>query len=133
MPNVVYPRFKQALLSPGVNLATATVSTILVDTATYTYSPTHEFLSSIPAGARAGTPQPLTSKTVTNGVFDAAAVQFPTVPLGSALEAVVVYVNTGNDATSRLVAFIDTAEGLPVTPNGGNIDVDWDEDGVFEL
>lgn len=133
MANVIYPRFKQALLSPGVNLATATVSAILVDTATYTYGPAHEFLSSIPAGARAGTPQALGSKTVTNGVFDAAAIQFPTVPLGSALEAVAVYVNTGNDATSRLVAFIDTAEGLPVTPNGGNIDVDWDEDGVFEL
>ena len=29
-------------------------------------------------------------------------------------------------STSQLVAYIDTATGLPVTPNGGNIQIVWD-------
>jgi hypothetical protein len=37
-----------------------------------------------------------------------------------------VWKNTGSDATSRLLLFFDTATGLPVTPNGGNIAVTWD-------
>ena len=38
----------------------------------------------------------------------------------SSIEAIVIYVDTGTEATSPLVAFIDTATGLPITPNGGD-------------
>ena len=37
-----------------------------------------------------------------------------------------VLVDTGTDSTSPLIAFIDTATGLPITPNGGDIIVTWD-------
>jgi hypothetical protein len=36
----------------------------------------------------------------------------------------VIFVDTGVASTSPLVAYID---GLSVTPNGGNIVVDWDD------
>ena len=32
----------------------------------------------------------------------------------------------GTEATSPLIAYIDTATGLPITPNGGDIIVTWD-------
>jgi hypothetical protein len=32
-----------------------------------------------------------------------------------------LFKDTGNTATSRLFYLIDTATGLPVTPDGGNI------------
>jgi len=30
------------------------------------------------------------------------------------------------ESTSRLIAWIDTGTNLPVTPNGGDITVQWD-------
>jgi hypothetical protein len=48
----------------------------------------------------------------------------------------VLYKHTGSDATARLIAYIDTASsGLPVTPNGGDIVVQWDSGAnrIFKL
>ena len=59
-------------------------------------------------------------------MFDAADFTFTAVT-GDESEALIVRVDTGVDSTSRLIAFIDTfSSGMPVTPNGGNIDVTWD-------
>ncbi|MNC44515.1 hypothetical protein D3C75_934250 [compost metagenome] len=45
---------------------------------------------------------------------------------GASIEAIVIYADTGTESTSPLIAFIDTATGLPITPNGGDIIVTWD-------
>ena len=103
----------------------------LVDTGTYTYSAAHEFLSSL--SGVVGTAQTLGSKTYANGVFDAANVTFPTVS-GATAEALVIYIDTGTAGTSRLVAYIDTGvTGLPVTPNGADINLTFDAAGIFAL
>lgn len=82
-------------------------------------------LDDIPSGARVATSGNLASKTVTNGVADAADVTWSAVS-GDPSELVVIYKDTGVESTSRLIAYIDTATGLPVTPNGGDITVAWD-------
>jgi type IV secretory pathway VirB2 component (pilin) len=76
----------------------------------------------------------LASKTSTNGVADAADITFTAVT-GDVSEALVIYKDTGVAATSPLLAFIDTATGLPVTPNGGNINVVFDNgtNKIFKL
>ena len=66
------------------------------------------------------------------GVFDAADVAFTTVT-GDPSEVLVIYKDTGSAATSPLIAYIDTATGLPVTPNGGNINVTVHASGWFSL
>jgi hypothetical protein len=139
--NALYPKYKQKILDPGtlgttsgdaVDLAGDTIKVALVDTGTYTYSGTHEFYTSI-SSAVVGTPQTLGTKTVTDGVFDAADVTFTAVS-GSSVEALVIYKDTGTAGTSSLIAYIDTvASGLPVTPNGGNISVAWNASGIFTL
>lgn len=137
MANKLYPRYKEALLGAGVNLATGTIKAQLVDTGAYTYSDTHQYLAAVPSAARIGTAVTLASKTVANGAFDAADVTFSSVPAGSgsasAVEAIVIYRDSGAEGTSELVAFIDTATGLPITPNGGNVSVVWDAGGIFAL
>lgn len=137
MANKLYPKFKQALLSPGLNLATATVKVVAIDTGAYTQSDTHEFLSSVPSAARFGTPQALTSKTIADGVFDAADIRFPALNAssgtGNAIEAIVIYVEGADDASSRLVAFYDNVSGLPLTLNGSPGDVAWNASGIFAL
>ncbi len=133
MANAIYPKYKEALLSGGANtnMSSGTVRVALVDTGTYTYSAAHEFLSSL--SGRVGTDQTLTSKTFTNGTFDAADSVFPSVT-GPTVEALVIYIDTGVAGTSRLVAYIDTSvTGLPVTPNGGDINVTWNASGIFTI
>lgn len=131
MSNALYPKYKEVLLQAGVNLSTGTVKVALVDTGTYTYSNTHQYLSSLTGVV--GTAQTLGFKTFTNGVFDAADSTFTAVT-GASVEALVLYVDTGNAATSPLIAYIDTGvTGLPVTPNGGDINVIWNASGIFAL
>lgn len=126
MANVLYPKAKQKFLSGLIDLTTVVVKALLVDLADYTYSDAHEFLSDIPAGGRVATSGALASKTVIDGIFDAADSTFPTVT-GDQSEALVIYVDTGNPATSSLLAFQDSVTGLPVLPNGGNIVIQWGE------
>ena len=55
--------------------------------------------------------------------FDAADAAFTAVT-GDPAEAIICFVDTGTAATSRLVSFVDTGvTNLPVTPNGGDINV----------
>jgi hypothetical protein len=133
MPNAIYPLYKQALLDGDVNidLNDLVVDVALVDTGVYTYNAAHQFLTSLTGIV--GTAQEITATTVTNGVFDGNDVTFTAVT-GNTAEALVIFIDTGTAATSRLVAFIDTGvTGLPVTPNGGNITVTWNASGIFAL
>jgi phage tail sheath gpL-like len=83
-----------------------------------------EFLSSIPVGDRIATSANLTTKTTTLGVFDADDVVFTAVT-GDQSEAVVMIQDTGDAATSPLIAYIDSATGLPITPSGSDITITW--------
>lgn len=132
MANSLYPKWKEASLSGAPNSTlNGTVKAALVDTGTYAYSAAHEFLPSLTGIV--GTPQTLMSKTYANGILDAADVTFPLVT-GPTAEAIVIYIDTGVAATSRLVAFLDTGfTNLPITPNGSDILVTWNALGIFGL
>lgn len=125
MANALYTKFKEALLSGSVNLSSNTIKAVLVDSADYTVTlATDANLSDVPSIARTATGT-LASKTVTNGVFDAADLTLTAVT-GDPSEAIVIYKDTGTESTSTLIAYIDTATGLPVTPNGGDITIQFD-------
>jgi hypothetical protein len=133
MANAIYPLYKQALLdaSANVDLNDGTVKVALIDTGTYTYSASHDFYNDV--SGVVGTPQEITNTTVANGVFDGDNVTFSAVT-GNTVEALLIYIDTGDAATSRLVAYIDTGvTGLPVTPNGGDITISWNASGIFAL
>lgn len=136
MTTAVYDKFRQAALEgTGVQVLTANIKAVLVDNGAYTVNlATHEFLSDIPGGARISTSGNLTSKTSTAGVFDAADVTFTSVT-GASIEDIVLYEDTGVAGTSRLICYIDSATGLPVTPSGGDILVTWDNGAnkIFKL
>jgi hypothetical protein len=125
MANGLYVKGVEALMKAGFNLETDTIKITLVDTADYTVDlAAHDFINDVPAGARVAT-QTLASKSVTGGAFDAADVTFPLVT-GDPSEAMVIWKDTGVESTSPLLYYIDTATGLPVTPNGGDITVAFD-------
>lgn len=138
MANALYPKWKEALIQSLADAdldgsGTTGVWVALVDTGTYTYSASHQFYSELTGIV--GTDQEIgATKTYTNGVFDGADVTFPTVT-GNSVEALVIYrKNAGANTTWRLVAYLDSnVTGLPVTPNGGNINVTWNASGIFAL
>lgn len=134
MAAVIYPKYKEALLtgSSNISLTSGNVKAVLVDTADYTYSATHEFYSSLTSAGRVAISPNLGTKTVTNGLFDAADTTFSAVT-GDVSEAIVIFIDTGTEGTSRLVAYLDSGTGLPVTPNGGDINVAWNASGIFQL
>lgn len=133
MANALYPKYKEASIQASANSSlTGTVKAVLIDTASYTYSAAHEFYSSASAGA-VGTPQTINTKTYTNGTFDGDNVTF-TALTGATCEAIIVFIDTGTAATSRLVAYFDTGvTNLPVTPNGGDVTITWNASGIFSL
>lgn len=135
MSNALYDKYRQAALDGDVSWSADTIKAQLVDTSLYTVNlASHEFLTSIAAGARVGSPVILSNKTVTDGVADADDCLFSLVS-GSSVEAVVLYKDTGTEATSRLIAYIDTATGLPFTPSGINQTVVWNSGSnkIFKL
>lgn len=134
MANVLYAKGREGFLDGNIDWDTHTIKALLVD-ADYVFSAAHDNLDDIPVAGRVGTAQTLASKTVTDGVADAGDVVFTSVSNATPVVAVVLYKDTGVESTSRLIAYIDTATGLPVTPNGGNITVSWDNgtNRIFKL
>jgi hypothetical protein len=135
MANSLYTKAKQGLIDGSIDLDTDDIRVVLVDGADYTPNlATHEFLGSIPAGARVAVSGALQNKSVTDGVFNADDIVIAGVT-GDQFEYLVLYKHTGSDATARLILLIDTATGLPCTPNGSDITISWPSgaDKIFRL
>lgn len=135
MANALYTKYLEAALQGQINWMSDNIKVVLVDSASYTVNlATHQYLSDVPSGSRTATSANLSSKAATGGVADAADVTFSAVT-GPVSEILVIYKDTGTASTSPLIAYIDTATGLPVTPNGGDITVVWPNDSgkIFTL
>lgn len=112
MANTLYDYARQRFLEAQINWMTDTIKVILVDTGAYTpQTAVHQYLADIPISARIAGPVTLTAKATTGGAADGADVTFTSVT-GSSIEAIVIYADSGSEATSPLIAFIDTATGL---------------------
>jgi hypothetical protein len=127
--SAVYPKAKEAMLTAFAALGT--VKAALIDTGVYTYSSADQYFSAMSA-AMIGTPQTLTSQTFSLGIFGAANPAFSALT-GNSAEAIVIYVDTGTPGASPVLAYIDTATGLPFTPTGGSATIAWNPSGIFQL
>lgn len=128
MANVLGTKFKEALLSqsPSVDVDTDNIKVVAIDTADDTPVPaTDQFLSDLLLASRVMTTANLSGKSVTNGIFDASD-EVTLAVTGDVFEWLVIYEDTGVAGTSALMVFIDTASGLPFTPNGGSVTIAWD-------
>ncbi len=124
MANRLYDLGRESFLKGEISWSGDNIKAVLVDSASYTPdTAVDQFFDDI-SGVVA-TSGNLASKTTTDGIADAADVTFSSVT-GNQSEFIVVYQDTGTPSTSRLIALVDTATGLPVTPNGGDITVQWD-------
>ena len=135
MANSLYDLGREGFLAGDIAWDSDNIKVVLVDTNDYTVNlATDNDLADIPVAARVATSTNLTAKTTTAGVADAADVVLSAVT-GDVSEALVIYQDSGVETTSRLIAYIDSATGLPVTPNGTDITITWDAgaDKIFKL
>lgn len=129
MTAALYDKGRQAFLEGDIDWTNDDIRIVLVDTALYTVDlALHDFLDDVAGPARIATMiASMTSKTSTDGVADADDVILPTVT-GAESEAIIIFRDTGDPGTSQLIAYLTSPEvsGLPVTPTGGAITVQWD-------
>jgi len=126
MANAMYGKGREGFLGGDIDWDADTIKVVAIDTAQYAVSiDVHEFLSDIAVGARISISPALTAKTKALGAAGAANTVFSAVS-GPDIEALALFQDTGVEGTSRLIAYIDTATGLPVIPNGTDINLNWD-------
>ena len=136
MANGLYDKGREAFLAGDLDWDGDVIKIILVDAADYTRDlANHDFLDDVAVAARVATSSALTSKTVAAGVADAADVTLSSVTGDPSEEIIIFEDDAGAETADRLIANIDTATGLPVTPNGGDITVQWDSGAnkIFKL
>jgi len=134
MANALYDSGRNAFLKGEIDWENDTIMVALIDTDDYTFSASHEFLDDVGGSAIVATAA-LSGMTAVAGVADANNVTFTSVS-GDQSEAVIIYKDTSDPETSPLIAYIDTAaSGLPVSPNGGDITVQWSDGSnkIFKL
>ena len=141
MPQGLYGKGRQKFLEGDAKTDwdTATHACYLQDGTAYTPSiDVDEFRSSI--GTPTSTSGNLGSKSTTLGVADAADLG-PTPPAFASVsdsldQDYVIIAETGTAASAPLILILDsTTTGLPVTPNGGDINITWDSGAnkIFKL
>lgn len=122
----IYDAARESFLKGLIDFSTDSIRAKLVSTA-YTYSASHSTVADVAASTLSTSPA-LTSKTTTAGVANAASVTFTAVPGGTDGKAIVLYQHVAGDNTDKIICYIDQTSdsSLPVTPNGGDIIVNWD-------
>lgn len=126
MANALYDQGKESFLDATINWDTALIRAILVDTGVYSLDLNlHRDYADL-TGIIGTESDLFANTTVVDGVADADGITFPSVPGGTTIEAMVIFFDTGVAANDLLIAFIDSATGLPFTPNGGDVTVEWD-------
>ena len=136
----VYPYFKEKLLdsshADNVDLNTDTIKLLFLNG--YTYDSADHYVSDVLAGPETeiGRSGALDSPTVTSGTFDAADEVTSGIAGGSTITDVVVFKDTGSDATSVVIAHIDEDQGavaLSLATDGSPITAAFDAAGIFSL
>jgi hypothetical protein len=142
--NALYDTGRNSFLtqSPALDWDTDTIKVTLGDAADYTVNlSTHQYMNTntVPAAGKVATGT-LAGKSGTAGVADANDLTFTSVS-GDPSEWLIGWKDGGGGGTTAsgttdpLIFYIDTATGLPVTPNGGDITVTWDNGSskIFKL
>lgn len=121
MAAVLYDKGREAFALGDIDWVADDIRAILIDTVSYTFSQTHDFLNDVAAGARKSVSATLAGKTALLGVCHHTTGTFTAVAAGVTCEAIIYYRHTGVESTSALIAYVDNYTGLPVTTNGTDI------------
>ncbi len=133
MTNFLYDYGKEGLLGGDIAWDSDNIKAVIGHS--YAQDAAHQFRAdAVTAGfTTTATSANFSSKTITDGVARAANLNYVAVAAGPDIECLIVYKDTGSSATDRLIAYIDTGGGFPLTPTGADVPVVWSGSGVFAL
>jgi hypothetical protein len=124
MASTLFDLGREGIADGSIDLLTDDIRVMLVRS-TYALDQTDKFLADLGAVDN-GRSAALAGKAVPLGVFDANDTSL-TATAANASNALILFKHTGSDATARVIAYIDTATGLPFTPAAGqNVAITWD-------
>jgi hypothetical protein len=139
MADAFYQEMRNAMLGAPthsvVDLNTDAIKFILYDETDDALNLADQDIADILAAGIVATSANVTSPTVGVvgvGVFDHANETFTAVT-GDIFESLTYYKDSGTASTSPLICNIDSATGLPMTPNGGDIVWAPAAGGVFQI
>lgn len=129
MANAMYDLGREHILKGEIDLDTDNLKLVCMDHADDTPLPqSDEALDDLLLAGRVATSGNLATINIGSSsgktYFDAADVVLSTVT-GDEFESINLYKDSGVESTSYLFVYIDTATGLPCTPNGGDITIQW--------
>lgn len=127
-----YAKGAERIKNGAINLSTATLKVALVKNSYTKDLEADEFYSTISPHV-SSTPQALTGVVSVGRTFDANDVTFPAVPAGDVCEALVIYLDTSNPATSPLLLYINQpGTSFPFTGNGDDQTFPW-SNGAYKI
>ena len=121
MANGLYYKAKEALLEGLLDLTDDSIKVALVRSSYSVDLSAHEYYSDISSDVAASS-SVLSGRSTTNGIFDAENVTIENYG-SSGFSYLIIYKDTGTASTSRLIAYIDTADGLPVSSSSSTISI----------
>jgi len=122
MANQLYTSMKEDFLNGSINLSSVSVRVLLVKSSYSVDIDNDRYVSDIGSGNIAGRSNNLDNVTITDGIFDAENETIENYGT-EGFSYLVLYESTGDDSTSRLIAYMDTGSGLPVTGTTETISV----------
>lgn len=130
MANRLNPNGREAFAEGLIDWTSDDIKIIAL-TSAYSYNAAHVFVSSL-SGIVARSAN-ITGKSDTGGVLKGDSALFALLT-GSTIASMYIVKDTGNDATSRLLYFIDTGNNLPTIPDGLDLYVQPDPTtGYFQV
>lgn len=127
MANQLFDHARELFLTGALDWTSSTIYAAMIDTSLYTKDVSgHSYLSDVSGSAIISTSPAFTNKGAAGGAASADSVTFSSVSHANPLGGIIIYAYISAPETSPLIAWIDTATGLPITPNGGDIIVNWD-------
>ena len=150
MANMIYSTFLQKLANGGIDFDSGSVVVrCMLERSTSTYSPNkdHEFVDDLASFVECSVSSYARVTVTTKAVnldtsndrveLDFDNVSFGTLESGQTVKGVVFYVQTGGNDSSpeddSLIAYFDTATGLPATLGGGAFSVTINAEGLIQL
>lgn len=144
MANFLFDAYRNSLIgktsdySARVDLDSDTIKTAFVDEGTATPAAANVFLTSfstalVPAFASGVTLGSPTVGTVAVGTFDAADSTF-TALTGASVEGIVIWKNVTVVGDSPNICYFNTGiTGVPFTPSGGDVTIQWNASGILQV
>ncbi len=141
----MFANFSQSLFdkddADAVDFENDTIKAILVNSI-QTPNQSWSYLSSVGAPVRVGTPQTLNGKVVSlvagpprYAMFDADNIGWAGLVAAPTIGSLILYKDTGNEATSPLICWLDSSNAaqFPISSGETDVNVTWSVNGVIRL